>query len=108
MTYILFYLTLLDVINYNASDEFKSNEKDKKGKNMRLQDFLDKHEMTKKELCERADINTQTLFRLLQGKVCQLPTAAKIEMATFGKVTCLDLYKEFMQEEEKVTIRRKK
>jgi predicted HAD superfamily Cof-like phosphohydrolase len=63
---------------------------------MLLSAYLDKYEISKIELSARSKISKQTLHRLMNGNTIDLPTAARIELATYGKVTCMEIYEEFM------------
>lgn len=79
----------------------------KKGKIMKLSQYLAKYEMTKARLCKEANILPQTLYALYKGQGLQLRTAVHIEKATRGMVTCRDLYLEFMKTPRKKYTKKK-
>lgn len=62
---------------------------------MKLTEYLSTCKLSKTKLCNRAKISNQTLHQLINGHTVTLPTAARIEEATYHEVTCYEIYKEF-------------
>jgi hypothetical protein len=58
---------------------------------MKLQEFLEKHELTTTEFGDKIGIHRNTICNALNFTDIRLSTALAIEDATFGKVTCRDL-----------------
>lgn len=65
---------------------------------MKLSEYLKKERIQLQELCEKAEITRATLFNLMcVGRDVRGSVLAKIENATDGKVTCMELYKEYIE-----------
>lgn len=67
---------------------------------MFLTEYLKRNELSKKEFADIAGLCIPTIFQLYKGKTIQLPTAIKIQRATHGKVSCEEIYTEFLEKKD--------
>ena len=59
---------------------------------MKLQDYLEKHEMKAEQLAKKAGVYPSVLSRFLNGKNPMHPkNARKVSLATLGRVTIEEL-----------------
>lgn len=61
---------------------------------MRLQEFLDKHELSTTDFGNKIGVHRNTICNAINGIDIRLSTAIAIEDATFNKVTCRELLPE--------------
>lgn len=70
---------------------------------MKLTEYLNdpsKKKIQIKKLAKKCKITPQTIHNLMNGRDVRLSIAIRIEEQTKGKVTCMDLYDEFIRKSE--------
>lgn len=70
---------------------------------MKLKDYLKLHRHSYETFGQEAGVVKSVIQKLISGKNINLVSAAKIEIATKGKVKCLDLYKDYILPKKKST-----
>ncbi len=58
---------------------------------MKLKEYLDSHCVNMKQFCKKADVSSNTLYKLISGGEVVLSVALRVERATEGRVTCQEM-----------------
>ena len=77
---------------------------------MKLSEYLSPNDLTIniRSWCRKIGISAPTLYNLVNGRDIRLSSVAKIEKGTKGKVTCLEIYEEFVEKKSKKKNEKKK
>lgn len=67
---------------------------------MNLKEFIEDSGISITKLAKKAGITSATIYNIFNGRDVKLSIAVKIQRATKNKVTCEDIYEDFIEKKK--------